>query len=392
MKVELLIIGGGPAGLSSAYYAAKYGVEVLVIDKRREIGVPIQCGEFLPAESEYSKILPKAKHTNLLINIPKEIILSKIKRISLFSPTGTRYDVAFDGYVIDREKYDKWLATLSAEFNIKIFLSTNALTIDVSKNKVYVNGKGYNGWIYYDYLIYATGAKSNLDVYIPIKPRNDDYDISKVYQVVMGNVPVDQDTIYMFSGLDYAPGAYSWIIPRGMVMANVGLGVRKPYDPKQNLETYILNLKNKHPIAKNMIKNSINLSFIGGIVPVGPPLKSAVYNNILLVGDAANMTVASLGAGVPTAVISGSICGEVVAKYPNDLIKYDLIWKDELYIPLENGYKIRTMMDPVLKSDMFIEIALKIIGPKYLKDIIRVKIPKEIDLLYKMLKVNFKFR
>jgi len=389
MKVELLIIGGGPAGLSTAYSAAKHGIDVLVIEKRREIGVPIQCGEFLPARSEYNNILPNAKHIKLLKSIPKEIILTSIRKISMFSPSGDRYDVRFDGCVVDRERFDKWIAVLAGENNAKIALSTKALSIDLEKSRVYVTGKYFDGWIYYEYLVYAAGAISNLDNYIPIKPKNSEYNISRVYQVVMGNASIDEDTIYMFSGLKYAPGAYAWIIPRGSSIANVGLGVRKPYNPKPDLEIYIKNLRSEHPVAKSMIKSGTPLSYIGGLVPVGPPLKSAVYGNVLLVGDSANMTVASIGAGVPTAVVAGSICGEVISNHPNDIYKYDELWRQEILSPLENGYKIRVMMDPVLKSDLLMDLALKVLGEKFLGDIIRVKIPKEIEILYKLFKLRF---
>ena len=38
VKVELAVIGGGPAGLCAAIEAAKNGVEVLVIDENKKAG------------------------------------------------------------------------------------------------------------------------------------------------------------------------------------------------------------------------------------------------------------------------------------------------------------------------------------------------------------------
>jgi len=383
---EVLVIGCGPAGLSTAYSAAKHGLRVLVIDRKREIGVPIQCGEFLPAPSEYKNILPDAKHLSLLVGIPKNIIQLKTSSVSLYSPSGEEYNAKFKGYVIDRERFDKWLALLVCEQGGQIELGTTAIKLSIDENKVYVKGRNYKGWVYYEYLVCATGAKSPIDNQIPIKPNNQDYDISIVYQEVLGGLHIDTDKIYMFSGLDYAPGAYAWIIPRGRLIANVGLGVRKPYNPKGNLKTYINSLLKKHPYVKKIYKNVVLLSYIAGLVPVGPPPKTAVYKNILLVGDAANMVISCLGAGVPTAVIAGQICGEVLGLYPNDLHKYDEFWKEEILNVLEAGYKIRVLMDPILKSDLLMNLSLKLIGEKMLNSLIRLKIPKGFTAIYNIIK------
>ena len=45
---DAIIIGGGPAGSTVARYAAEGGVKVLVIDRRKEIGTPLQCALLPP--------------------------------------------------------------------------------------------------------------------------------------------------------------------------------------------------------------------------------------------------------------------------------------------------------------------------------------------------------
>ena len=44
-KFDLIIVGGGPAGTTAAKYAASQGIDVLVLEKDKEIGVPVRCGE-----------------------------------------------------------------------------------------------------------------------------------------------------------------------------------------------------------------------------------------------------------------------------------------------------------------------------------------------------------
>jgi flavin-dependent dehydrogenase len=48
-RVEVVVVGLGPAGASAAAEAAGRGARVLAVDRRREPGKPVQCAEFVPA-------------------------------------------------------------------------------------------------------------------------------------------------------------------------------------------------------------------------------------------------------------------------------------------------------------------------------------------------------
>ena len=67
---DAIIIGGGPAGSTVARYAADGGAKVLVIDRRKQIGTPLQCGELVPTNSELKKFI---KPNNLKKPIPATI-------------------------------------------------------------------------------------------------------------------------------------------------------------------------------------------------------------------------------------------------------------------------------------------------------------------------------
>lgn len=59
--VDLAVVGAGPAGSSAAEAAAAAGISVWLIDKKSEIGSPVQCGGFLPDAGELEKLLPSAE-------------------------------------------------------------------------------------------------------------------------------------------------------------------------------------------------------------------------------------------------------------------------------------------------------------------------------------------
>lgn len=45
IRCDVLVVGAGPAGSSAARAAAEAGAHTILIDKKKEIGVPVQCGE-----------------------------------------------------------------------------------------------------------------------------------------------------------------------------------------------------------------------------------------------------------------------------------------------------------------------------------------------------------
>jgi digeranylgeranylglycerophospholipid reductase len=42
---DVIIIGAGPAGGMAARQISKKGYKILIIDKKKVVGVPVQCGE-----------------------------------------------------------------------------------------------------------------------------------------------------------------------------------------------------------------------------------------------------------------------------------------------------------------------------------------------------------
>ena len=44
-EYDIVVVGTGPSGSIAARYAAEKGVSVLMLEKDRDIGYPVRCGE-----------------------------------------------------------------------------------------------------------------------------------------------------------------------------------------------------------------------------------------------------------------------------------------------------------------------------------------------------------
>ena len=76
MEYDVIIVGSGPAGSTCARKIAEKGFKVLVLDKRKEIGSPIRCGEAVDQNP-----LKKAG-----IKLTEKMYDTKIDKTICFSP------------------------------------------------------------------------------------------------------------------------------------------------------------------------------------------------------------------------------------------------------------------------------------------------------------------
>lgn len=49
MEYDVIVVGAGPGGSNAAKAAAEGGLDVLLMEKRQEIGSPKRCGEGSPS-------------------------------------------------------------------------------------------------------------------------------------------------------------------------------------------------------------------------------------------------------------------------------------------------------------------------------------------------------
>src|SRR5438552_6163940 len=87
---DVLVVGSGPAGGTAARYAARRGLKVLLVDKRKEIGVPVQCGEYVAHNDEVRAIFPTADGPEDLMEIPYLVREVDTPAIRAWPPPGRR--------------------------------------------------------------------------------------------------------------------------------------------------------------------------------------------------------------------------------------------------------------------------------------------------------------
>ncbi|MBX3666153.1 MAG: geranylgeranyl reductase family protein [Burkholderiales bacterium] len=278
---DVLVVGLGPGGGAAAAAAAAAGLRVVAIDRRREIGLPVQCAEFIP--------LPLSRHAMAF-----GVLAQRISGMTSMLPSGAAVDTPFSGLMIDRAAFDRALAGSAAVAGAAVHAATGLIALDAGARTARLRGPGGESALRYRVLVAADGPHSTVARLLGLPPLR----TVNTRQYTVPLLQPFEDTDIWLSP-DY-PGGYAWLFPKGDC-ANLGLGM----DPEADgdMKTALDRL-HRELVAEGRVGAGI-LMRTGGAIPVGGLRDPLVADNVLFVGDAAGLTHPVTGAGIAAAVASG---------------------------------------------------------------------------------------
>ncbi len=298
---DVIVVGGGPAGATAARVAAENGASVLMLEKDREIGIPVRCAEAV-GEKGIRKV----------VELKPEWIANKIEAVRLIAPDGTMIKVQHEdvGFVLDRKKFDYDLAKMAAERGVEIM--TKAYVFDLLKENGTITGVKFN-WLDRQFfvkakiVIAADGVESRVGRWAGLKTNLALKNVETCAQVTAANLNIDRRYCDFYFSQQIAPGGYLWVFPKSETTANIGLGISGEYARHKPPLAYLLDfLEKKFPSASV-------LTTVAGGVPCAPLMKKMVGNGILLVGDAAHQANPISGGGIVLGMLAAQIAGRVAA-------------------------------------------------------------------------------
>lgn len=301
---DVLVIGAGPAGSIAAKTAAEKGLDVLLIEKRQEIGDPVRCAEGVNKEC-------LKQH----IKIDKKWICADLKGSLIYSPDGTKIEMSEEiaggevGYVLERKVFDRALAEEAAKAGAEVRVKTRACDLIIENGfvkgaRLMHLGKEYD--VRAKIVIGADGVESKVGRWAGIDTSLKPIDIETCVQYLVAGIDVNQEYCEFYIGSEIAPGGYIWIFPKGEGKANVGIGILgskmgkfKPR-PVDYLNAFI---EKKFPDARIV-------EMVYGGVPVSGSIEKTSTNGLMLIGDAARQSDPITGGGILNAMNAGKIAGE----------------------------------------------------------------------------------
>ncbi len=258
-KHEVIIIGGGPAGLWCSYLLAKEGFQVILLERKSEIGTPVQCAglvseDVIKITGAKDSLIETLREVEVIGKEEKILISSKIKACS-----------------IDRRKFDQELAEIASSEGVKIEIHSPAFS--VARGKVKIRGDELSG----ENIIIAEGASSYLTRKVGIGGPK---------ELIVGLEMLSKtkdDHLKIFLRKDLFPDFFGWEVPKGELSLIGGASHRISLEKVRKL--------------KEICGGKGEFGIYSGPIPLGP-VKRPQLGQIYSLGDCAGQVKATTGGGI----------------------------------------------------------------------------------------------
>ena len=343
---DVIVIGAGASGLNAARSLAEGGLDVVVLEKKNEVGKNVICTGIVGKEAFRE------------FELAKDSILTEIKKIKLVSPYAgsLSYEHAHPfAYVVDREKFDKHLMHKARVKGAEIKLENKVVDISVNKNSVEVLAKRegkYDEKYSAQIALVATGVNYKLHKQLGMGYPKD------FLNGVQAELKIERvDCPSVFVGRAVAPGGFAWVVPVKGEIVRIGLITDK--DPKVHFEHLMEKLypDRMRCLDKNLIK----------FKPIAQGLVSKTYGDrILSVGEAAGQVKTTTGGGIYFGLLCSEIASQIVSKRfkegnftANALAEYEKLWKRSLRKEILIGYYTRRILGKLsdIQTETIFQIA-----------------------------------
>ena len=309
---DVVVVGSGPAGATTARVAAERGLSVLLVDKKQELGAPIQCSGAVSANALHeARVTPD-----------DEFVLEAIYGFATYDTHGAVTEVDYRqyrdgalGYVVDRRRFDRYLMMMAERAGVEAWLKSEVLgyvPLADGSVELAVSRLGLPERVRARVIVGADGLQSQVGKWAGLRTHLPLSELASCLQFVVDRVET-RGLLEIITGHEWAPGGYAWLFPKGHGYAEVGLGVIRSLtdrDARWHLDHFM-----QHSFLAERLRGCRILEVQGGGVPLAAPLRRQVADNVLLVGDAARHVNPITGGGIHTALRGGVIAAEFLADF-----------------------------------------------------------------------------
>ena len=309
MAYDAIIVGAGPAGGMASRILSEKGYSVLVLEKKKAVGLPVQCAEALSHIAlEENGLEPQ-----------NDWIKQKVKGARPVMPDGSFFYVKQNGYSIIRNRFDSWLVRGAVDSGAVLKLRCRAKGVKRTPDnwRVSTDSGEFEGRM----LIGADGPSSNVARWLGmLTDREYARALEYTFRTRDFEYP-EKDWLTFIMGAAWNGGS-AWVFPRDNEW-NVGVGGF-----------------GGAPDSLNRLVKQLGIDagkctrMMAGLVPYRFRLSNMAGPGVMIAGDAAGTTNPIIGSGIRSALSSGRIAGETACQVleserPELTVQYDMRMKKE---------------------------------------------------------------
>lgn len=319
-KVDVIVVGAGPAGVSAAVTIARGGKKVVLVERANVAGAKNMYGGVVYAHAA-KEIFPNYEEA------PIERFVSKHNYVLLSGDSSTEISYKNpnhngNAFVAIRAKWDKWCVEQAVKEGV--YFAPNTLVKELLVENGKVCGIKTDVEDYFaDVVIIADGVNSLLAKQIGlrknIKPKNVAMGVKEVIklpnEVINSRFALSDN---QGCAMELAGEPLKDLFGMGIIYTNkdsvaVGIGVSLEDLKDKKLKPYeLLDEFKKHPFVADLIEGGEVVEYSAHLIPEGGynHIPKLYTNGAMVVGDAAGLVNNVHFEGTNLAMLSGKYAGE----------------------------------------------------------------------------------
>lgn len=337
-RFDIAVVGGGPAGLSAAYTAAKAGAKVILFEKDQSIAHNIRTSG-VTWISEMERLGMPSKFYNPIQNY---------RFVSPSNDVIIRGDAA-KSCVLDVRAAYQHLAFLAAREGAQLMIKS--IVTDVIKEGQRVAGVKASTpagklTVHSRLVIDASGFSTSVGRKAGVVDQWKRYGVGAEYECYCDDI--DSTTWALMVGQNYSDAGYAWFFPLSKNRVRVGVGIGRPESNAEPLEKLNKIMEKRFKPLDEIGDGKIQpLELHYGFIPNEGVRHNSIADGLIMVGDSAGQSNPLVLEGIRYAIEFGRLAGEVGAdslSHNSDresLLQYERSWKAKAESRIHSALKVQ---------------------------------------------------
>lgn len=321
-KIEVIVVGAGPAGVSAAITLAKAGKKVLLVERGDNSGDKNMFGGCIYAK-QTADIFPKFWETAPIersVSTQKIFLLTDCNSTVIENYNSSK--ASYKAFTVNRAKWDRWCVEQAEKEGVYYAPKTCVRELIIEDGKI-LGIKTDNDSIKANIIILADGVNSLLAKQAGLRNELNDTDVTvNVKEVIKLPVQVIEDRFNIAPDEGCAckilGGPLKNSFALGFMYTNldtvtIGFGIGLDELKQRKITPYeLLDELKSHPAVNKFIKDGEVIEYSAHMIPEGGlnSIPKVYDNRVMVVGDAAMMVNNIHMEGTNLAMLSGKLAAE----------------------------------------------------------------------------------